>query len=151
MIRQQGFTLVELMIVLVVIALIAAIAIPNLINAIDRGKQKRTMSDIRTAATAIEAYSVDHSSYPQYTQGSLQATAAADLEPAHIKECPRLDGWYRPLHYVSENASDYTLGSGGCDGNTPDLGAAGGPSHSFDDDIIFSNGSFRQWPEQLQQ
>jgi type II secretion system protein G len=149
--RNQGFTLIELLIVVAIIGLIAAIAIPNLINAIDRGKQKRTMADIRTVATAVEAYSVDHSTYPQYAQGPVDSNVADDLEPIHIKTCPREDGWARSLHYVSDNASDYTLGSGGRDGNAPDLSASAGPTHSFDDDIVFSNGSFRQWPEHLQQ
>jgi general secretion pathway protein G len=51
--KQEGFTLIELLIVVAIIGIIAAIAIPNLLNAIDRGKQKRSMADIRTGAWPI--------------------------------------------------------------------------------------------------
>jgi prepilin-type N-terminal cleavage/methylation domain-containing protein len=53
--RTGGFTLIELLIVVAIIGVIAAIAIPNLLNAIDRSKQKRSMADMRTIGTAVEA------------------------------------------------------------------------------------------------
>src|SRR3984893_19583310 len=62
--RQSGFTLIELLIVIAIIGILAASAIPNMLNAVQRGKQKRTMSDMRALATAIEAYAVDNNSYP---------------------------------------------------------------------------------------
>src|SRR5512141_1724207 len=62
--NTKGFTLIELLIVVAIIGIIVAIAIPNLLNAIQRAKQKRTMGDMRTAGTAAEAYAVDFNHYP---------------------------------------------------------------------------------------
>ena len=69
--RQKGFTLIELLIVVAIIGIIAAIAIPNLLNAINRGRQKRTMADLRSLATAIESYQVDFNFYPKVASTTM--------------------------------------------------------------------------------
>lgn len=142
----KGFTLIELLIVVAIIGIIAAIAIPNLLNAIDRGKQKRTMADLRSMGTAIEQYSIDNNFYPS-------ATTIAELEdsvtPSYMRKLPERDGWGLAF-FVDSDPGLYTLGSCGKGETTCtslDLIGTGGKTTTFDSDIIFSNGSFVQWPE----
>lgn len=62
--KQFGFTLIELLIVVAIIAILAAIAVPNFLEAQTRAKVSRVKSDLRTLATAIEAYFVDFNKTP---------------------------------------------------------------------------------------
>jgi prepilin-type N-terminal cleavage/methylation domain-containing protein len=62
--KPQGFTLIELLIVVAIIAILAAIAVPNFLEAQVRAKVSRARADMRTLATALESYAVDHNKYP---------------------------------------------------------------------------------------
>ncbi len=62
--RILAFTLIELLIVVAIIAILAAIAVPNFLEAQIRSKVSRVKADIRSLATAIEAYRVDNNGYP---------------------------------------------------------------------------------------
>src|SRR5438094_7043256 len=116
--RQRGFTLIELLIVVAIIGIIAAIAIPNLLNAIDRSKQKRTMADMRSVGTAVEEYAIDNNFYPNtnMTQGDVSVVAAL-LEPTYIKLAPKQDGWNGNIKYgTPAGGVSYTVRSLGKDG-----------------------------------
>jgi len=147
---ETGFTLIELLIVVAIIGIIAAIAIPNLLNAIQRGKQKRSMADMRAIGTAAEAFAVDNNRYP--SGGSPISAITLDVEPTYIKKLPINDGWGSPFDYVTDattNAQEYTIQSFGKDA-TPET-CAKVITTNFNNDICFSQGSFTQFPEGIQE
>lgn len=127
-----------------IVGIIAAIAIPNLLNAIDRGKQKRTVVDLQSLGTAIDSYSIEHGVYP--TADDLDELLPL-ISPDFIDSPPTVDGWAMPIEAVS-TAEGYALVSMGKDGISD--GCGGGAQQSFDADICYSNGRFIQWPDGIQ-
>lgn len=143
------------LVLVAVIGIIAAIAIPNLLTATQRSKQKRTMADMRSLATAIEAYAVDSNIYPS-------AETVAELEPiltpTYIRVLPQADGWGEPLRYecwaLSGGSSDpcdnFSLSSGGRDRTFESANyasALSGATNNFDCDIVYANGFFVRYPD----
>ncbi len=152
---QKGFTLIELLIVVAIIGIIAAIAIPNLLNAIDRAKQKRTMADIRSMGTATEAYAVDVNFYPRnvssltVVDGTGNSNLGKWVSPVFIRSIPGQDGWGGDVRYSSSaNGSEYTIISYGKDGARSTTSS--GKTLDFDCDIIYQVGGFIAWPEGIQ-
>lgn len=147
--KEKGFTLIELLIVVAIIGIIAAIAIPNLLNAIDRGKQKRTMADMRSIGTAIESYAVDNNFYPKNMANAGAAAVAGYVAPIYIKTVPTSDGWNNAWDVDSTaTGTVYTITSTSKDGAVS--AATGGQTTDFNCDIIFAGGQFFQWPQGTQ-
>jgi general secretion pathway protein G len=144
---SKGFTLIELLIVVAIIGIIAAIAIPNLLNAIDRGKQKRTMADIRSIGTAVESYAVDNNVYPVAANAT---TLSGLVAPIYIKTMPTLDGWNNQFQ-VAAVTTTYTLYSQGKDGTGTTCTASPTGTTTFNDEICFVQGQFVRYPQGTQQ
>ena len=143
--KQKGFTLIELLIVVAIIGIIAAIAIPNLLNAIDRGKQKRSMADMRSIGTAVESYAVDNNFYPK-SQATVPTTM---ISPIYIRTVPANDGWNTAWEFASDAAgATYTIESWAKDAT--DQADSATQTTNFNCDIVFANGQFYQWPQGTQ-
>jgi type II secretion system protein G len=160
MTRRRGFTLIELLIVVAIIGIIVAISIVNMINAIQRAKQKRSMGDIKTLATAIEAYATDQNVYPAAAGYSLPSglslptgtlgTVPATLSPTYLRVVPLVDGWSSYLTYgTSPSRNDYAVRSAGADGAL-EATPLWGLTTNFNADIILVDGTFVQYPEGAQ-
>lgn len=146
-VERGGFTLVELLIVIAIIGIIAAIAIPNLMMALQKGKQKATMGDIKSMGTAIEAYKTDVFVAPDAPPEEIYTI----LVPFYIRAMSRTDGWGNMWFYQAEGGTDlYSIGSGGKDGSMD--WSEIGPyvvqrMDHFNYDIIFSDGAFIRFPQ----
>jgi len=144
--RQRGFTLIELLIVVAIIGIIATLAIPNLRDAMDRAKQKATMTNMKAIGNALEMYAIDHNLYPKGLTDANSSTLGGILSPLYLRTMPSGDDWSNPWH-IDTNASGtmYTITSYGRDG-IPGTNP-GGTTADFNCDIIFTNGSFHQRPQ----
>ena len=162
--NNKGFTLIELLIVVAIIGIIVAIAIPNLLNAIQRAKQKRTMADMRSAGTAAEAYAVDYNHYPAaaaspmvfpsgltmptgtFGDATTPSSFSGRVSPTYIRVLPLVDGWQSYFLYGTDTAKqNYAIASVGKDGTSQGIATNHETTH-FNDDIIFADGQFLQYP-----
>lgn len=155
----RGFTLIELLIVVAIIGIIVSIAVLNLLSAVERAKQKKTMGDMRTFGTALESYNTDFNRYPAAAASIpgtpstpvTSTTARAGLEPTYARKLPLNDGWGSFLLYSTYNGnSEYVILSGARNGVAEGLIGGGGATTNFNNDIIFTNGQFVQYPEGAQ-
>ena len=150
--RESGFTLLELLVVVGIIGIIAAIAIGSYFMAVDRARQKRTVNDMRTIASAWEARATDTHSYSAagYTFPDTPMTAdslQAMLAPTYSRDIPRYDGWNRGYQFgVTNNGKEYAIRSLGRDGTADGTEYVQGETPNPDCDIIYSNGTFVTYP-----
>ncbi len=101
---QQAFTLIELLIVIAIILILFAIALPNFLEAQVRAKVTKVKGEIRTVATALEAYQTDWRDYPWGAElESLSFPALPPAEPAELHLATILTS---PIPYLSELPND---------------------------------------------
>ncbi len=121
--RQDGFTLIEIMVVVIIIGILAAIVAPNVIGKIDDAQVTKVGSDIKAIETALKLYRLDNFNYPSTEQG-LQALVTDPNDPT-VKNwnaggyLDRLeqDPWGNPYEYLYPGNNGefdvYTLGRDG--------------------------------------
>ncbi len=107
---QQGFTLIEIMIVVVILGILGAVVVPQLMDKPDKARVVKAKQDIMAIESALDLYKLDKFSYPTTEQG-LEA-----LQPKYIKQVNK-DPWDKPYYYLSpgeHGAIDiYTFGADG--------------------------------------
>ncbi|MEJ2515834.1 MAG: type II secretion system major pseudopilin GspG [Gammaproteobacteria bacterium] len=104
--RAQGFTLIEIMVVVVILGILAAIVAPNVISRIDDAAISRAKTDIRNVESALKLYRLDNFKYPTTEQG-LEALVTRPNDPSvrnwreggYLDKLPR-DPWTNEYNYL---------------------------------------------------
>lgn len=117
---EKGFTLVELMVVIVIIGLLATVVLINVLPSQDKAMQTKARADIATLEQAMEMYRLDNFSYPADLNALVQPPAGADAtryrSGGYIKKLPS-DPWNRPYQLaVPGKAGPFDIISLGADG-----------------------------------
>jgi len=109
--RTEGFTLIEIMIVVAIIGILSAIVGPQLFRQIDRADVAAAKNQISNFEVALQSYNLENKNYPDAGEG-LQAL----LRDGHIKKIPK-DPWKNDYVYTSPGScGDYEIVSYGKDG-----------------------------------
>lgn len=124
---ERGFSLVEILVVLVIMGLLISIVAPTVLNRADEARIQKAQADFKAIETALKIYRLDNYVYPSSEQGleALVSPSTIDPEPRNFKdggylaEVP-LDPWGRPYLYLSPGENGevdiYTLGADGLSG-----------------------------------
>ena len=132
---EEGFTLVELMVVIVIIGLLATVVLINVLPSQDKAMQTKARADIATLEQAMEMYRLDHFSYPADLNALIQPPAGGDASRyrtgGYIKKLPS-DPWNRPYQLaVPGKAGPFDIislggdGAPGGDGENADISSGG--------------------------
>lgn len=121
--KQSGFTLIEVMVVVVILGILAAIVMTNVVGKDDQARVTTTKASLASVANALETYKLDNHKYPTMDEG-LEALVT---KPASAKNYPNggylrgdlpKDSWGNPFQYVvpGDNGRPYEVYSFGADG-----------------------------------
>jgi general secretion pathway protein G len=129
--RDAGFSLLELMVVVVILSILALVIVPRVIDRPDQARAARAQSDIAAVGSALELYRLDNLRYPTTEQGLAALVSRPTTDPApanyatngYIDRLPR-DPWGVPYQYLSPGVhGDYDVFTYGADGATGGSGA----------------------------
>jgi len=132
--RNGGFTLIEIMVVVVIIGMLAAIVAPNVMRQLDRATITRAKTDIRTIDSALKMFRTEHYRYPTEEEGLAILTgtvpALSELDEKDVSqllEALPVDPWKRTYLYRYPgdhgNYDIYTLGADGKEGGEDEIDA----------------------------
>ena len=114
--RQAGFTLLEIMVVLVIIGVLAAIVAPRFIERADEAKVEATRVQMQNIAQALKLYRLQHSRYPNSSEGLNALVQPTQGGKKYLDKVPK-DAWGNDIAYLAPGVhGDFDLVSYGGDG-----------------------------------